>query len=237
MTLLDMRPARLDLYVRPGDDYSVILTWPETLDDRTFEATLLAADLAVDVVDTVMTIVIPDDVTDALISGATWSLRETTAGSESDVTLITGRVIASRSGTSSVARAATIELASLAVSVSVVGGVTGDIAALEAADVALAAGLGAEVTRASTQENLKLAKDSNLSDVANPAMALANLGGIGLPAGPPTVGQMLVVISVGPPPVLAWADPGAPLETFSLLTESGNTLITEAGNTLVLEAA
>lgn len=45
------------------------------------------------------------------------------------------------------------------------------------ADVALADALAGEVTRATGQENLKLAKASNLGDVANAAAALANLGG------------------------------------------------------------
>lgn len=58
-----------------------------------------------------------------------------------------------------------------------------------------------------------------------------------VPGGTPTVGQMLVVASVGPPVVLAWADGGTPAVTYAVLTESGDTLITEAGNTLVLEAA
>ena len=131
MTMIDLRPARLDLHVRAGDDYSVVLNWPDSLDARTFEASLLGADLDVEVDDTVMTITIPDDVTDAIIPGAVWELRETTIA-ESDETIITGRVIASTSGTSTGSRTATVEVSSETVTVSVVGGVVGSVAALVA---------------------------------------------------------------------------------------------------------
>lgn len=131
MTLLDMRPARLDLHVRRGDDYNLVLNWPEDLGDRTFEASLLAASLTVDLAGQVMTVVIPDSVTGAIISGATWELRETTGGPDDDLTLIVGRVLASNSGTAGSGREAAVQLVAGTVTVTVVGGVPASVVALQ----------------------------------------------------------------------------------------------------------
>lgn len=65
------------------------------------------------------------------------------------------------------------------------------------------------------------------------ALSAALAGYVALPAGTPSVGQVLIVESVDPL-VLVWGDT-APVSTADVLvTDSGNTLVTDTGDRLLL---
>lgn len=84
--LIEGRPPGLDAYFRPGNTFTIDLTWPAgELDGRSFTATLDAADLDVSIVGDVMTVTASAAQTGAVTSTATFVLTETTGGDDQDV--------------------------------------------------------------------------------------------------------------------------------------------------------
>lgn len=79
--LIDARPPGLDALYRPGNQFSVAMTWPAgALVGRTFTATLDAASLTVGVVGDVMTVTASEAQTAAAAESAVFTLTETTGG-------------------------------------------------------------------------------------------------------------------------------------------------------------
>lgn len=167
MTLLDLRPGRLDLLVRPGNGHTVVVTWPATLDGRTFVATAGENDLPVSTDDAVMTIAVPDEATSDA-AAKTWVLTE-----DGEV-LITGHIVRSSAGAPSPTQAATVLLST---------GATVDVVAAGApgADGVGEGGGGVTdhgaLTGLADDDHPQYAKKaSNLSDLASAAAARTNLG-------------------------------------------------------------
>ncbi len=95
-SLIDARPAGLNLKYRAGDPLTVVLNWPTgTLTGRTFTATLGAASLAVSILGDVMSITATPAQTAAAAEVEAFELIDTTA--VDDVTVIVGRWRASDS--------------------------------------------------------------------------------------------------------------------------------------------
>lgn len=123
MPTADVRPGRLDITCRPGNGYTLTLTWPaDVLDGRTFEASLDDADetpFDVSVAGDVMTIVVDADVTGAVTGRRHWRLFDTTGADPQAV--IVGRLLLSLSGTESQNASVTVTSDEVAVAVSVAG--------------------------------------------------------------------------------------------------------------------
>jgi len=81
MPLLDGRPDAVDAFFRPGNTFTVVLTWPAgSLTGRTFTAALDAAALSLGVVGDVMTITVSEAQTAAAEGSGDFVLTETTGG-------------------------------------------------------------------------------------------------------------------------------------------------------------
>jgi len=119
--LLDGRPAGLDAFVRPGNTFTLTLTWAPagSLVGRTFVATLDAATLALGVVGDVMTVTVTEAQTAAAAANATFLLTETTGGGTQD--LLVGQWSPSLQAATSSTVAVTVTESAGSVAVSVVG--------------------------------------------------------------------------------------------------------------------
>jgi len=86
MVLLDGRPDAVDAYFRPGNTFTVVVTWPTgTLVGRTFTAALDAASLSLGVVSDVMTIIASEAQTAAAAESGDFVLVETTGGGTQEI--------------------------------------------------------------------------------------------------------------------------------------------------------
>jgi hypothetical protein len=99
MPTIDARASKLQISVRPGNQLTLQLTWPDDLTGRTFTADIDGTALSVSVAGAVMTILFSAAIT-ASFDGEKphWHLVETTVGSQ---VKITGRVVITDSATES----------------------------------------------------------------------------------------------------------------------------------------
>lgn len=127
--LIDGRPAGLDAFFRPGNTFTVTLTWqddagaPVDLDGRTFEAALDAVALAVTVLGDTMTVIVTEAQTAAAAERGVFLLTETTAAL--DDVLIAGSWGASDGPAARTSAAATVVVGAASVAVTVTGGGVG----------------------------------------------------------------------------------------------------------------
>lgn len=153
MPLLDLRPTQLDLLYRPGNLITLTFTFPSSISADTFVATLGATSLTATKATAVLTVVASTVITGARSGQDDFVLKR------NGQTIVSGSWLATmgaQTGTLDVALNVTIGAA--AVAVTVVGA---------APDGGAAGGLLAV---------------NDLSDVASPATALANLGGVSVAA-------------------------------------------------------
>lgn len=119
MVLVDARPPGVDARFRPGNTFTLTLTWPTgELSGRSFTATLDDTSLAVQVVGDVMTITATDAQTTAVTQTAAFRLTETTGGLSDDVIIGRWSPDDHSSTSSTVAVTVTESSASVAVTVS-----------------------------------------------------------------------------------------------------------------------
>lgn len=129
--LLEGRPTDLDVMFRPGNTFTLTLTWSTagSLTGRTFTATLDAATLTTSVAGDVLTVSATAAQTTTAGSGShDFTLTETTGGSTDD--LIIGTWVGSNSGAASQSTSVTITESAATVTVEVPA-VSGGHAALE----------------------------------------------------------------------------------------------------------
>jgi hypothetical protein len=126
MTVLaDLRPAGLDLLVRPGNTVTLTLDWPAgTLAGRTFTSTLDLVALAVLVVGDTMTVTADDVITGALDVGvpAPWLLLEDIDGTDEPV--LVGTWVPSNGPAAIDAATLTVTAGAATVTVTSLGGVS-----------------------------------------------------------------------------------------------------------------
>lgn len=118
--LVDGRPANLAAYFRPGNVFTLTLTWTaDALIGRTFTAALGGNALTVDITGDVMTITVSAAITTSLgLDAHTFSLTETTSGA--DQVIIIGSWVGSTSAATTQSTSVEVTAGTATASVSVV---------------------------------------------------------------------------------------------------------------------